>query len=217
MRDGIVEEAVGQENQHGGTGMNDEKETGMKKREIRLDMKRMRQSMDPEEKQAADDRICDFLMNLATEEAWDMVYCYVSYGTEIDTIKLIRRLLGRGIQVAVPRVEDAGEGRMDFYCIRHMTELTSGFQGIPEPVKECPKAENRLAPVITPGLAFTKSGARIGYGGGYYDRFFAREPEHLRIGVAYEFQIRKELPAEETDLRIQRIVTDAGIGDCDVG
>lgn len=188
-------------------------ETAAAKREIRSRMKRLRQELSEAEKQAMDEAICEHMLEVFGKNR-QSVYCYVSYGTEIDTRNLIRTLLRQGVSVAVPRVDDTEENRMNFYWITGMEDLTAGYRGIPEPGMHCRKADDRQAPVFTPGLAFTKDGARLGYGGGYYDRFFAGEPEHLRIAAAYPFQILDTLPTESTDFRVQKIVTGETMMEC---
>ena len=186
------------------------------KREIRKTMSRLRRELDPEEKQRMDEAVCQKLLNLF-DKTQQTVYCYVSYGTEPDTLRLIERLWEQGVPGAVPRVEDEETHRMNFYRIRCMKDLVPGYKGILEPAAHCRKAEERQAPVVTPGLAFSRSGERLGYGGGYYDRFFADEPEHLRIAVAYPFQILDALPTEDTDFRVGRIVTGERVYECGTG
>lgn len=174
---------------------------------VRRKMRLLRQELNPAEKQVMDEMICNRVLEMIEDIHHQSVYCYVPYGTEIDTLNMIQNLWKQGVSVAVPRVDDGNENQMDFYWITCMEDLIPGFKGILEPATHCRKAADRHAPVITPGLAFGQDGARIGYGGGYYDRFFSYEPEHLRIAVAYPFQILDELPIEDTDLRIQKIVT----------
>lgn len=181
---------------------------------VRSRMKTQRRTLASEEKVQLDEKILENLKFLLDNESLPAeypirsVYCYVSYGKEADTRRFLTALWEQQVAVAVPRVE--GE-RMQFYRVNGMEDLTPGCMGIPEPVEGCPKAEDDRALVITPGLAFSRQGDRIGYGGGYYDRFFAEEPQHLRVGIAYPFQIMDTLPAENTDRRIQMIVSSDGI------
>ncbi len=103
---------------------------------------------------------------------------------------------------AFPRVE--GE-EIRFYFASGMEDLAPGAMGILEPLPgRCQLALVTDAPVVTPGLAFSLKGDRVGYGKGYYDRFFLREPRHRRIGVAYPFQIRDDLEPEVQDQKIDR-------------
>lgn len=173
------------------------------KRYLRSEMKRLRKAIPEREKQDMDQRFCQAFLQMPEIANAQMVYCYVSRGTEPDTHDLIRSLLDRGISVAVPRVRGT---KMEFYQIGGTEDLKPGYMGILEPAVHCKKAEDRKAPVLTPGLAFTETGDRIGYGGGFYDRFFDQEPEHLRIAFSYPFQIVKTIPAGALDQKIHRII-----------
>ena len=134
----------------------------------------------------------------------DTVYIYASFGGEADTFGLMDALWQQGLSVALPRV--AGD-RMDFYLVRGREDLIPGFQDIQEPAGYCAKADCPQAVVITPGTAFTREGKRMGYGGGFYDRFFSEEPEHKRVAVCYPFQIFPELPTEEHDRWMDVVLT----------
>ena len=134
----------------------------------------------------------------------DTVYLYASFGGEADTFQLMDALWQQNYLVALPRV--AGE-RMDFYLVRSRKDLVPGFRNIPEPAEHCEKACCPQAVVITPGTAFTRAGDRMGYGGGFYDRFFSEEPEHKRVAVCYPFQIFSRLPVEEHDKTMDYVIT----------
>lgn len=69
------------------------------------------------------------------------------------------------------------------------------------------KGRRAGAPVIVPGVAFGQDFSRLGYGGGYYDRFFEREPDHRKIGICYEFQMETALPSEDFDVKMDVIAT----------
>lgn len=183
------------------------------KNEIRTWIKQRRRDLDPLVKAQMDRGVLERLLSLPEFDAGAglPVYCYVSKGGEVDTLRLMEILRQRKIPVAVPRVE----GRViRFFLIGGMEDLEPGCMGILEPVKGCPPAESPASVVLTPGLAFTPQGDRIGYGGGFYDRFFEAEPDHERIAAAYPFQILGELPTEAFDLRVHRIVTSEQIYHC---
>ena len=74
--------------------------------------------------------------------------------------------------------------------------------GIPEPVVDEPVADDPHALVLMPGVAFDKEGHRIGYGGGFYDKFLAREPEHPTVALCYGFQVLPHLETEEFDIPV---------------
>jgi 5-formyltetrahydrofolate cyclo-ligase len=135
---------------------------------------------------------------------------FVSYGTEVDTIQMIHQVLQEGKKkVAVPRVQ--GE-EMTFYRITSLKDLAKGYQGILEPVTQsCMTAAEGV--LLLPGLAFDRQKNRVGYGGGYYDRYLARyQTEKLvTVALAFDFQIVDAIEAESFDVRPQWIVTEKGI------
>ena len=158
------------------------------------------------------------------------IFSYVSYGAEVPTHALLKNWLKRGKQLCVPLVAEtvrvepvraetirkgAGasgeEGRLPRRMlarpIHSLAQLRPNRIGIPEPVAgaEC---ESPIEVSVTPGLGFSGSGARLGYGRGYYDHWFARHPEHPRVALAFEVQLCEELPMEPHDLPVHWIVTE---------
>ena len=145
-----------------------------------------------------------------------ILLCYVSYGSELDTHELIREALRLGKQVYVPRVFPGH--RMDFFQIDSLKELQPGFHGIPEPPESCRAYESpnphlrnsgdRQELMLMPGVAYDPYGHRLGYGGGYYDRYLAAHPRFLTcsIGIGHSCQLVEELPAEETDCKPYQVI-----------
>ncbi len=136
----------------------------------------------------------------------DTVLIYCSTKDEPDTRGLIGWLLYTGRNVALPVCES--EGVMVFYVIRSMEELKPGAYGILEPV-------GRTMPVITdktlcivPGLAFTKNGARLGKGGGYYDRFLEAHPGMRTMGLTYRCLLQDTIPCEAHDCPVDVVITE---------
>lgn len=136
---------------------------------------------------------------------------YMDTGSEVRTDGMISYGLLRGKRVFVPRVS----GReMDFFEIRDLKECVPGFRNILEPPEEAElflfqeeqKKEDTL--MILPGLAFDTKGRRLGYGGGFYDRYLAKHPGCIKMGIAYDFQCQKEVPAEKTDICMDIIMTE---------
>ncbi|MFO7760926.1 MAG: 5-formyltetrahydrofolate cyclo-ligase [Thermodesulfobacteriota bacterium] len=139
------------------------------------------------------------------------VMLYVNYRSEVNTRPLIAGLRDKGITVAAP-VIDADHYRLIPYIIENASEdLIPGYCGIPEPdagkLPELDPAE--LDIVLVPGSVFDPAGGRLGYGGGYYDRFLSREAPHaLAVGLAYELQIVTKVPLQDHDIFLDRIVTE---------
>lgn len=133
----------------------------------------------------------------------DTILIYVSYKSEVSTLKLIKELL-KTKKVAVPKVE----GKiMNFYYINSFSDLTLGYHGILEPSPMRPVKDYSSAICITPGLCFSSDGYRLGYGGGYYDKFLEEHPVYT-IGLAYHKCLIKRLPHEPHDKKIDEIITD---------
>jgi 5-formyltetrahydrofolate cyclo-ligase len=173
------------------------------KNNIRRMIKEQRKVLEAAEKSAWDGAICRQLLNLDDIRRAFCIYCYVSFHREVSTWRFMESLLRDGKCVAVPRV--AGK-KLEFYAISGKADLEESAMGIMEPKQSCLRVNDLEAPVIVPGLAFDKSGNRMGYGGGYYDRLFEKEPNHPRIAIAYGFQIFDQIPTEPHDKRMDRII-----------
>ena len=169
------------------------------KQEIRAYVLQKRRTLLPEEKQRWDEALLERLHPLFPS-AGTAVYAYTSVRGEASTEYLIDELLKRGCRVALPRVF----GReMRFFYVTDRCQLVTGAYGIPEPADGCQEADSP----ITPGVGFSKDGNRIGYGAGYYDRFFAAEPDHMAVGLCYGFQLFPAFETEKHDKKMAYIVT----------
>lgn len=153
-----------------------------------------------------DEEIKKRLLSLSPleKEHTETVYCYISVRGETGTNEIIRHYLQEGFRVAVPRVKGKS---MDFYYIKKFEDLKPGGFGIPEPDAFCEKAECESAPVIVPGVAFSRRFERTGYGAGYYDRFFEKEPNHEKIAVCYDFQLTEAIAVEAHDILMDYVIT----------
>lgn len=169
-----------------------------------------REGMSAGERQRAGDSAARRLISLLGEA--DRVLCFASLPLELGTDALLRGLWSRGVRTALPRVE----GReMHFYEVRAFSDLAPGAMGIREPAFGEHPVRWPGAPAVTPGLAFDGSGGRAGYGGGYYDRFFAREGNHPAIGLCFAFQVMgEEIALSPHDRPVDRIVTEERVYDC---
>lgn len=139
------------------------------------------------------------------------IFCYVSRSPEVDTWELMADLLDRGKEVYCPRMI-AGD-RLEAVRIDDIQDLKRSKFGIFEPLdnQDIAQAEE-LDLAIIPGLAFSRSGARLGYGKGYYDRFFAEGGEDIvKVGLAYAFQLIDDLPSTPEDVSMDIIVTESEI------
>ncbi len=197
--------------------------------QLREQMKERRRALAPEEIVQKSAAIREKVLSMPELEQAELVCMYLSYGKEVDTRPLVAQLVAMGKRVAVPKV--LGPGAMEFYCIQSLADCVPGAYGILEPkggltvvspdVAMLPdmtdtKAEalqsREAHPVmLLPGLAFDHNGARMGYGGGYYDRYLARYPQLIKIALAYEFSVLAKLPIEPHDIPVDYIITEEQI------
>src|SRR6056297_1690295 len=140
------------------------------------------------------------------------IMIYVSYRSEVSTNKLIISLLNKNKRIFAPYcIKD--EKRMEVVEIENPDQdLEKGAYGIKEPAKRI--RNNKIDPknldiVVVPAVAFSKSGYRVGYGGGYYDRFLERlANKTISIGINYEEMLFDKVPKEDHDLAVDMVVTD---------
>ena len=182
---------------------------GDRKKELRKKYKSIRLALPPEEKAGLDRLIYRRVTGLYQYRDAGLILTYVSKENEPDTVRLIKRALSDGKRVAVPRCI-SGTRNMEFYLISSLDSLESCSFGVLEPKPdECVKLtgydENSLC--IVPGLAFDSKGYRLGYGGGYYDRFLARYTG-FTVGVCYSGCVEWSLPRTQFDRHVDLLVTD---------
>jgi 5-formyltetrahydrofolate cyclo-ligase len=133
------------------------------------------------------------------------VMVFSSFGSEVPTGPLIDRLHERGVVLALPRIEDADLAPIAFVPGDPTTPTSFGAE---EPVGGVSLDPSSIDVVAVPGVAFDRRGRRIGYGGGYYDRFLRGLPA-FTVGIAFGLQVRDEdLPAGSFDLPVDAIVTE---------
>lgn len=131
------------------------------------------------------------------------IYGYLPYNQEVRTWALLEQALKDGKQIAVPKVYG---DEMRFILMKDLSRVAPGYAGIPEPVDDGPVADDPQALVLMPGMVFDKAGHRIGYGGGFYDRFLAQEPDHPTIALCYDFQLLEHIPTEEFDIPVDAVL-----------
>lgn len=173
------------------------------KQELRREMLKKRKKIsNPEEKSLT---IQKSLLSYIEERSFDQIMIYVSYNHEVETFMLIQWLLLRSYVVGVPKVQGKG---MDFIQITSLSQLKSGSYGILEPEAGPILLPTKDSFIIVPGVAFDRKGGRIGYGGGFYDRYLAGHMDCYKMAAAFEEQILEEIPLEKTDYQINGIMTE---------
>lgn len=155
-------------------------------------------------------RITSHLVSSSLWKEAQTVALTVSVGKEVDTKEMIRLAWKENKTVAVPRT-NMKERTMMFYEINHFDQLEETKIGLFEPKVDGKQAlsPNSFDLVIVPGLAFTKEGFRLGYGGGFYDRFL-QKVNAPTVSLAFPCQIVKTLPTEPHDRTIDYIITPDG-------
>ncbi len=149
-------------------------------------------------------RLCTFLDSLPVGR----LYSYSPFGSEVDISGLRAYAAERGIPLLLPRAEE--NHQMSFYETGPDEELYASSYGILEPLpKETlpPLPEGKIDVVMVPGLAFDEAGYRLGYGGGYYDRFIEEDEFRLFVALSFEEQVVRILPREKWDKRVNYLIT----------
>lgn len=135
------------------------------------------------------------------------ILIYADYNHEVMTRSIIENAWKTGKEVAVPKVEGSD---MTFYRLTEFSQLSTGYCGIPEPEEgEIVNWEKGL--IIMPGVAFDRKNHRVGYGGGFYDRYLEKYRELDRLALAFSFQIMDQVPTEPTDIFPTILVTEKEI------
>lgn len=178
------------------------------KKIIRKAIKELRAGHTEEEIHAMSGKILEHCVSLPEYRDAEVIYAYVDCKREVETRELIRTAWAENKRVAVPKI--VGKEMKFFYITSLEEDLEDGFFGIREPREVNPALEEE-ALMFMPGVAFDEERHRIGYGGGYYDRFLEAHPRFTTVALAFEFQVRKEVPFEVFDILPGKIVTEKRI------
>ena len=174
----------------------------MDKKELRRQIREKKRAMTEEEIVARSARLGELLQQSSVYQQASTIYFYLPYNQEVRTVPMLEQALRDGKKVAVPKVY--GDD-MKFLYLTDLTRISKGYAGIPEPIDDEPVAQDETALVLMPGLAFDPQGHRIGYGGGFYDKFLAREPHHPTVALCYEFQMLPKLETEAFDIPVDQV------------
>lgn len=174
-----------------------------------------RNALSPEVRKRKSSQIIQHLISLPAVRDCQVLMAYMSMRSEVDTKELLTWAWEQGKTVALP-ITVTREKRLVAAAVTSFSQLRRGTFGVMEPdfalgARELDPA--LLDVVIVPGAAFDSRGYRIGYGGGYYDRFLPHT-RCLKLGLAFVEQVYPMLPAAEYDIPVDLIVTDEGVIDC---
>ncbi len=194
---------------------NEESVRGQKNK-LRIRIIQCRDALTPVERKEASCRLTDKIIQHPLYREAKVLLAFVSYGSETDTLDILMDALKSGKKVYVPKIEqtDTSGKIMVFYRMYDPAELVPGFHGIKEPSgeSECYVYDEENAGsalMLMPGVAFDKKGNRMGYGGGFYDRFLENKHALRRqtIAVGFACQMVEEVPVEDNDLKPFEIIT----------
>lgn len=198
----------------------DSQHTPQSKAELRSIYAERRNALDAERRREWSEDASRHMAGLVKQMGAGSIMAYVPFRSELDVAWLLRWCWQSGIKTIVPRCSLKGRG-MTMHAIHGFEQLRSGAYGIMEPDPSlAPELPDTFVPelVLVPGLAFDRKGGRMGYGGGYYDRFWERMSllnkdgkQPLWLGVSFEAQLQEEVPGEIHDLRLDGVATELGI------
>lgn len=186
--------------------------TNMKKAEMRKLMLDKRNLLTESEITNLSEQICTLITESDLYQNFQNICIYQAFRNEVSCDRIMKRALSDGKYVYVP-VTDMEHGEMEFYQVTDQTNWKMGAYNIKEPVldKDTLRLQEK-ALILMPGLVFDKKRHRLGYGGGYYDKYLEKHQGHVTVALCYRFQvIDEELPCEEHDILPDFIVTENNI------
>jgi 5-formyltetrahydrofolate cyclo-ligase len=175
-------------------------------------MRRLRASLDPEERVNLVARIEERLVAIPDFVAAGSVLLFYSFGSEVTTSGLVDHARALGKRVLLPYIEGDALEAAEIMAGEAMVPTTYGPK---EPVRRRAVDPGEVDLVVAPGLAFDRRGYRLGYGGGFYDRYLARlRPSATRVAVGFSFQVVEEVPSGPGDEPVHLVVTEDETIDC---
>ena len=175
-----------------------------------LDKKALRREIGAKKRAMTEEQIEGYsrqlAMNLYETEHYrnaKSIYAYLPYNQEVRTWDIVRKAWADGKRVAVPKVY--GE-EMKFLWLENFDEIAPGGWDIPEPIFDEPIADDESALILMPGLAFDPKGHRVGYGGGFYDKYLEKHPSHPLVALCYPFQMFDYLDVEAHDIPVDLVI-----------
>lgn len=185
------------------------------KKEIRKEFLKKRNTLTEEEGKKYSKLVESQLLSLESYKKADTILIYASYQKEVSTYGIIEHALQNNKRVFCPKVFQPG--RMEFYEIFSLEDVVCGYKNIPEPKGETSAFSlsdnnNKNTLIIMPLVGFDVCKNRLGYGGGFYDRYLHRFSTMERVGLAFECQkYEHKIPTEETDIKPHYIITEQNI------
>ncbi len=181
----------------------------MNKQELRQVFLQKRKAAAPELRHRWSQQIEAYVMEYIEKQKVRCVMVYAAFRDEVETEGIIRKLLAGGICVALPKCYE--KGKMSAYQIQNFDELVPGRFGILEPPEEHLIEPAAFDLVLVPGCGFGRDGSRLGYGGGFYDRYLPGCKGARVIGLGYELSIADAFPIEAFDVLMDAVITENGV------
>ena len=175
----------------------------MDKKELRATIRARKRAMTEEEIVSRSEKLMELFLKSDAYKNANTIYGYLPYNQEVRTVPMLEQAMRDGKRVAVPKCYGS---EMKFIYLDDLTKVEKGYANIPEPIEDGPIGDDPTALVLMPGLAFDPQGHRIGYGGGFYDKFLSAEPTHPTLALCYEFQMLPVLETEEHDIPVDTVL-----------
>jgi 5-formyltetrahydrofolate cyclo-ligase len=184
-----------------------------RKRDVRNRVLALRDAIAPQERERLSHLVAERFLALAEVADAEIVLAFWSFGSEVSTMPLLEGLHERGIRIALPRIVGA---EIELRMWVPGDPMTPTAFGALEPANGEAVAPGEIDVVATPGVAFDRTGRRVGYGGGFYDRLIARlRSEAATVGIAFGMQLLEEdLPGGSFDLGVDSVVTESDTVRC---
>ncbi|MGL4654883.1 MAG: 5-formyltetrahydrofolate cyclo-ligase [Sarcina sp.] len=177
----------------------------MDKKSLRKTMRDKRKSMDSSEKEILDKELREKLFQTEEYKNSKNIFIYVSMEDEINTIEIIKQAFKDGKIIAVPKI--MRDKRMKALKINSLDELSIGYFNVLEPTENAKDLSEDIDLTIVPGLAFDSENKRLGYGGGFYDKFFEEHKNSFKISLCYDYQFVTTVYPKEYDVSVEMIIS----------
>lgn len=174
----------------------------MTKKERRAENLKLRAQI--ENRTQLDEKMREILISQPFFKNAKTVMIYLSYRSEPDTFEIVKHLLSKGVRVCAPVCRE--NGQMDAFAFSSVSDLAPSAMGILEPPTDALVSPEKIDLIIVPGCGFTENGHRLGYGGGYYDRYLPNT-RATTCGLLYEC-LKTDFTADETDVPLDYIITE---------
>ncbi len=178
------------------------------KKILRKELKKIRQNISEEERVFRSMALTETIIKKDFYKNSKSMALFISFGTEIGTSFLLNQTTKDGKKIFLPRVEPNSQ-ILSWLEMKKDSKFKVSSYGIPEIIEQEPLSDEEISNidlVIVPGLGFTENNYRIGYGGGFYDRFFEIAPKTYKVGIGFKEQLVEELPLEPWDAPLDEIV-----------